>query len=128
MKIRYYKPKTITGRIKCTVHQNGKMGFSRQAIKKLGIGVNKYAKIGFNEADENDISLYMKIQENQDEETYKINKAGEYFYLNTKYLFDELDIDYVRKKVIYDIQEIKINEEVVYKLNRRELVRKKSKA
>lgn len=127
MKIRYYKPKAITGKIKCTIHRNGKMGFSRQAIKKLGLDINRYAKIGFNEEDENDRALYLKIQGHQDEDTYKINKAGEYYYLNTKYIFDDLNIDYVRKKIIYDIQEVEIDEEVVYKLNKRELARKKSK-
>lgn len=127
MKIRYYKPKAITGKIKCTIHRNGKMGFSRQAIKKLGLDINRYAKIGFNEEDENDRALYLKIHGHQDEDTYKINKAGEYYYLNTKYIFDDLNIDYVRKKIIYDIQEVEIDEEVVYKLNKRELARKKSK-
>ena len=127
MKIRYYIPKAIAGKVKCTIHQNGKMGFSRQAINKLSLDINRYAKIGFNEEDENDKALYLKIQGHQDEDAYKINKAGEYFYLNTKYLFDDLNIDYVRKKIIYDIQEIEIEEDVVYRLNKRELTRKKSK-
>ena len=127
MKIKYYKPKVITGKAKCTIHQNGKMGFSRQAIKKLGLDTNRYAKIGFNEEDENDKALYLKIQRDQDEDAYKINKAGEYFYLNTKYLFDDLNIDYVRKKIIYDIQEIEIEQDVIYRLNKRELARKKSR-
>ena len=41
MKIIYYKPKAITGKVKCTIHQNGKMGFSRQAIKKIGVPKEK---------------------------------------------------------------------------------------
>lgn len=127
MKIKYYKPKAITGKVKCTIHQNGKMGFSRQAIKKMDLETNRYAKIGFNEEDENDKALYLKIQGHQDVDTYKINKAGEYFYLNTKYLFDDLNIDYVRKKIIYDIQEIETEEDVVYRLDKRELTRKKPK-
>ena len=127
MKIIYYKPREISGKIKCTIHQNGKMGFSRQAIKELCLEINRYAKIGFNEEDENDKTLYLKIQGHQDEDSYKLNKAGEYYYLNTKFLFDDLNIDYARNKIIYDIQETKIDEEVIYKLNKRELARKKSK-
>jgi len=65
------------------------------------------------------------IQEYPDDETFKINKAGVYYYLNTKNLFDELNLDYLRKKIIYDIQEIRNDDIDLYKLNKREIVRKK---
>ena len=63
MKIKYFETKKLIGKAKCTIHQNGKMGFSRQAINKLRVDINKYAKIGLNEEDENDKSLYIKIQD-----------------------------------------------------------------
>lgn len=127
MRIKYYEPKVTSGIIKCTVHKNGKMGFSRQAMRKLNVVTNSFAKIGFNEDDNNDKSLYLLVQDYGDDETFKINKAGDYYYLNTKYLFDDLNIDYVRKKIIYDIQEIEMDGRIIYKLNKRELDRKKSK-
>jgi len=127
MRIRYIKPKTVTGKFKCTIHQNGKLGFSRNAINKMGIDNNKHVKLGLNEEDVNDNNIYMLIQDYKDEETFKINKAGNYYYLNTKYLFDDFKLDYVRKKIIYDIQEIVINDEKVFKLVKRELSRRKSK-
>lgn len=128
MKINYYKPTVTTGNIKCTVHKNGKLGFSRQAIKKLNISEKSYAKIGFNAENNNDRDLYLRIQDNRDEETFKINKAGDYYYVNTKYLFDDLKIDYARKKIIFDIKELDENEDGIYKLSKRELERKRSKS
>ncbi len=127
MKISFFKPETITGNFKCTIHQNGKLGFSRNAINKMNIDVNKYVKIGINEEDLSDKNLYMFLQDNKDEETFKINKAGHYYYLNTKFLFDKLKIDYNRNKIIYDLQEIVINGENYFKLNKREIPRKKTK-
>lgn len=128
MKIKYYKPRDTTGNIKCTIHKNGKLGFSRQAIKKLDINEKSYAKIGFNAENDNDKDIYLRIQDYKDEETFKINKAGNYYYVNTKFLFDDLNIDYIRKKVIFDIKEPETNGDGIYKLNKRELERKRSKS
>jgi len=42
MKIVFFKHKSAEGKIKCTIHRNGKLGFSRVAIDKLGITQEKY--------------------------------------------------------------------------------------
>lgn len=125
MKIVFFKPKASIGKMKCTIHRNGKLGFSRGAIDKLGITLEKYAKLGFNEEDKTDKSFYLVIQEYSDDDTFKINKAGAYYYLNTSNLFDELNLDYLRKKIIYDIQEIREDDINLYKLKKREIIRKK---
>lgn len=126
MNIVFFKPTASAGKIKCTIHRNGKLGFSKAAIDKLGITLGKYAKLGFDEEDKTDNSFYLVIQESPDDETFKINKAGAYYYLNTKNLFDELNLDYLRKKIIYDIQEIKNDYSDLYKLKKREIIREKS--
>jgi len=128
MKIKFYNSLTPSGRMKCTIHRNGKLGFSKEAIKKLNISEDKYIKLGINEEDINDKDLYALIQDYSDNETYKINKAGEYFYVNTKTLFDKLNINYVEKKVIFDIYEVDNDDNVkLYKLSKREITRKKQK-
>jgi len=125
MKIKFFTPKIMRGRVKCTVHSNGKLGFSQAAIKRFGINDNHYAKIGINEEDVKDTSLYMLLTRTPDEESFKINSAGNYYYLNTRNLFDELNIDYKKMKIIYDIEEIKHENQIIYKLNRRVLDRSK---
>lgn len=125
MRIKFIAPKVMRGKVKCAVHQNGKLGFSQAAIKMLGIDNSYYAKIGINEEDANDDSLYMLLSQQGDEESFKINKAGNYFYLNTRNLFDELRIDYKENKIIYDIEEITHEGRTLYKLNMRIIERNK---
>ena len=127
MKIKYFSPVDTEKNIKCTVHITGKLGFSSNAIKQLGIDNSKYVKLGINEEDNNDKILYMVVQNEKDSDSFKINKAGQYYYLNTKHLFDEMDIEYKRFKIIYDIHDVNIGDSKIYKLIMRTLDRKKKK-
>lgn len=125
MKIKFIQPKLQLGRIKCTVHLSGKMGFSKAAINELGIAHTSFIKIGINEEDENDNNLYMLVIGEENAEAFKINKAGDYYYLNTQYLLDKLGVDYKSKKVIYDIESFDYEGTEMYKLTKREIERKK---
>jgi hypothetical protein len=125
MRIKFISPKAGYGKVKCTVHKNGKLGFSQAAIRRLNVTDSKHYKIGVNEEDRYDDSLYLMIAENEDRDTYNVNKAGNYYYLNTRNLFDELNIDYKTKKIIYDIEEIEYEGHKIYRLNKRELDRSK---
>jgi hypothetical protein len=130
MNIKFFKPKEFSTNLKCTINRSGKLGFSKAAIETLGIAEGKYVKIGINENDENDENdnnLYMVVTDNDDGESFKINKAGEYYYLNTRYLFDELMEDYRNKKIIFDLLKIDYEGKFIYKLNRREIDRKNKK-
>lgn len=124
MKLKFITTKKYTGNIKCAIHLSGKLGFSQAAIEHLKISENKYIAIGINEEDKRDTSLYLKIFPAQTEDTFKVIKAGNYFYLNTKKMFDDMGIDYTRKNIIYDIIEIEYEGEQIYKLIRREYDRK----
>ena len=67
----------------------------------------------------------MVLVDSSDEETFKIYKAGKYFYLKAKDLFSDLNLDFRNKKIIYDISDIIFEGEKMYKLNRRMKDRKK---
>jgi hypothetical protein len=125
MEINYWKPTTSTGVIKATIHQSGKLGFSQAAIEKLGLNQNSYVMIGTSKGQKDDRYIYLKIAKESDEMTLKVNKAGQYYYLNTKDFFNETGIDYKRKNIIYDIIELSEESEKVYKLIPREKDRKK---
>jgi hypothetical protein len=125
MKIKYFSPVDTEKNLKCTIHITGKLGFSRNAIKQLGIEGSKYIKLGLNEDNKDDKSLYMVIQSEKDVQSFKINKAGNYYYLNTKHLFDEMGIEYKKNKVIYDIMDVEIDDTKMYKLSMRILERRK---
>ena len=109
MNIDFIKPKEINTVAKITIHKSGKMGFSRGASELLKLDVNKYAKFGFNEE--------------SDDSTFSISKAGEYYYILAKSLLQEIGIDYTSKDTtIFDIK--RTNEEYIYKLNKRVIKKK----
>lgn len=119
MRIVFKKPKVSQGVAKVTVHLDGRLGFSKAAASKIGLEVGKYIKIGVNSDDENDTSLYMKVVSVNDDETFKVRRAGKYYYIQTRDMFYELNIDFRKKKVIYDISDFEFEGIKMYKLNRR---------
>lgn len=125
MEIEFWKPQINSQNLKATIHQNGNLGFSSSAMKYLNLTENKFAKIGFNKGDSKDKHLYMVIVEQNCEECLKVNKAGNYYYLNTTIFFNEIRLDYKKKKVMFDIVEIENKGNKFYKLIKREVERKR---
>jgi hypothetical protein len=123
MKIEFIKPPETGESVKATIHINGKMGFSKSAIKKFGLDEGKLIKIGLNTEDKTDTSLYVVIKKFDDGESLKVLKAGQYYYVNSKTLFDNLKIDYKNKKIIYDVEDFEYSNIKMYKFVRRELDR-----
>jgi len=124
MKLKYWIP-TTSGIVKATIHFSGKLGFSQPAINKLQLGENYYVKLAINENDKRDSNLYLKVVREMDEESMKVNKAGNYYYLNTKDFFNEFGIEYQKKKIIYDIVDMEYEGDKIFKLIPREKDRKK---
>jgi hypothetical protein len=124
IKLKIISAKEFEKNFKCSIHKNGKLGFSETAIRKLNIDKNCGLIFGQNEDDLNDKNLYMKITREQIEDAFKINKAGQYFYANTKALFDSLELDYQNKTIIYDMLELNNDNEKLYKLIKREVEKK----
>ncbi|MBI1341730.1 MAG: hypothetical protein GC171_02220 [Terrimonas sp.] len=115
MEISFFKPKDFEGNMKATIHITGKLGFTDAAIKKIGLNEKKGIKIGHNTKDKNDKNLYVVFTEELDEDTFKINKAGAYYYVNTKALFDSMELPYRAKRVSFDIIPTEIGGIKVYK-------------
>jgi hypothetical protein len=125
MKINYWKPTVAMGIIKATIHKSGKLGFSQTAIDKLGLDQNTFVMIGTNKVQRDDRAIYIKIADKTHELALKVNKAGQYYYINTRDFFNENNIDFNRKKIIYDIVDISEGNEKLFKLIPREIERKK---
>ncbi|MEQ6121014.1 hypothetical protein [Reichenbachiella sp. MALMAid0571] len=126
MKINFFKADEIDRNIKCSIHKSGKLGFSSTAIDKLGLSTGKSVMIGVNEEDSEDDNLYMSVEDGVKEEAFKISRAGEYYYANTKALFDKMGIDYRAKTIIYDIVDFEYEGVKMYKLIKREKKRNKN--
>jgi len=127
MAIKYFNAEELERKLKCTVHKSGKLGFSDGATKRMDIGDNTRIKIGYDEAEgENGEILYMQVDNTGSPEGFKVNKAGAYYYLNTKALFDSMGVNYSDDglTIIYDMTEITHDQEVVFKLTKREVRRR----
>lgn len=120
MKIKFFNPNSLDRNLKATIHKNGKLGFTVDAANKMELKPNMSASIGMNEDDENDKSLYIKLHDEVVDDTFRVAKAGDYYYLNLKSLFDTLRINYKEQSVIYDITEEMIEGKKLFKLTQRE--------
>jgi hypothetical protein len=121
MKLKFLDAKEFEANLKCTVQSNGKLNFSAAAINILGLNNKKSVKFAMDEDAKGTEELYIQIQDNITDDAFKVNKAGNYYYLNAKALFDNLGLDYKSHSVIFDIAK---TEEVIgglplYKLSRR---------
>ena len=119
VRIKLYKLDELDKNLKVTVHKTGKMGFTSDAATKLKLPTNKSADIGFNEADLTDKNLYLFIYPEDKKGQFKVIKAGQYYYLNTKVLFDNLKIDYTKDTISYEIVPEDVNDNRVYVLKRK---------
>lgn len=119
MKIKWIDPSALDKHVKATIHKTGKLGFSNGAAKKLQLADNKSICVGTSLENPNDRCLYLIVHENKTEEGFKIAKSGMYYYLNTKFLFDSIGIDYKKEIVTYDITQETTEFEKVFKLKPR---------
>ena len=127
MELKFINAESFDTNLKCSIHKNGKLGFSSSAINKLKIDKNKSVKFAQDEDEKANGNLYIVIQNSITEDAFKINKAGDYYYMNTKAMFGELGYDYRNKTIIFDIvkTEEKHNELPIYKLIKREVKSRK---
>ncbi|MCT3763019.1 hypothetical protein [Elizabethkingia anophelis] len=98
-------PNKVGGAIKATIHKSGKLGFSSGAEEFMKIVDNAFFKIGFND-NIDDGNIYM-VPSEIGVGAFKISKAGQYYYINLKNVFDKRGIDYKNKSYIYDIKKEK---------------------
>jgi hypothetical protein len=124
MKLKFFNPNNLDKNLKATAHKTGKLGFTVEAAKKLELTTEKSAAIAINDDDESDKSLYVIVYPDKQEGAFNISKAGEYFYINTKALFDSLRIDYTKDSIVYDISLEDIDNQKIYKFKRREKSKK----
>jgi len=117
--LKFFNAEEIKNIAKCTVHISGKLGFSSGAVKLFKITESKSIQIAQNEEDETDQNLYAIINDFVKPGAFKINKAGQYYYVNTKNLFDELGIDYKSTKVVYDITKADYEGTPIIKMTKR---------
>jgi len=129
VKLKFLDAKEFEANLKCTIQSNGKLNFSAAAINILELSNHKSVKFAMNEDAKVGDELYILIQDSITNDAFKINKAGNYYYLNAKALFDSFGMDYKAHSIIFDIvkTEDTIDGYPLYKLNRRKGRTRKAK-
>lgn len=127
MKLKFITAQDFDKNVKCSIHKNGKLGFSTGAIGKLQLNTKKSISFAINEEDETDGNLYAVVEESVIESAFKVNRAGNYFYLSTKAFFDSLGVDYKESRIIYDIVDFEYEGAKMYKFLKREITKSKKK-
>ncbi|MEX0661203.1 MAG: hypothetical protein WEA58_10190 [Balneolaceae bacterium] len=119
MELNFFDAEEIQGNAKCTVHKSGKLGFSMDAIDLMGIDEQRSISIAKGSDYEENGNLYMKVHNDNVKGAFSVSKAGKYYYLNTKNLFNQLNLNYQKDKIIYDVVETEIEGGKYFKLIRR---------
>src|SRR5258708_24012722 len=114
MKIKFFNPENLDKNLKATVHKSGKMGFTIESARKMDLSAEKSMSIGINEDDEEDKNLYIVVNPSKQKDSFPILKAGNYYYVNTKPLFDSLKFDYLKKNISFELSEDKIENMKVF--------------
>jgi len=108
-------------KLKATIQSTGRLGFTEPTAIEFGLDKPTWIKIAAEEKDEE--IMYLILLDTEDEDAFPVCKAGDYYYLQTKYLFDAIGYDYVKKKIMFDVVRMRdFDDECggrVYKMKRR---------
>lgn len=121
MELKILSAQNFNVNLKCTIHASGKLGFTEATAKELELSENSGIKF----AQDDEGSLYLINLKAPDKDSFKVNKAGAYYYVNAKILFDQLGYDYRNNTIIFDMTNIPELENNYYKLNERTKPRKR---
>lgn len=94
--------KQFSNRLKVTIQSTGRLNFTDDTTKTLGITEGTPVKFAIDEQNGNILYIVL-ASDKDDEDAFKVRKSGAYYYVPTKALFDALEIDYAGKSLGYDL-------------------------
>lgn len=127
MKLQIIKKNELEKSVRATIQMSGKLGFTTEAAQKLGLSDDKtivFSKDG-DESIDGRLVLYMQVLSGQHEDGFRVNKAGQYFYLSAKALFDTFKVPYAKKSIALDLTKVVIDGDTYYRCIQREDKHKK---
>lgn len=129
MALKVFSAKQYSTKLKCTIQNTGKLGFTSGTAKVLQLTPESYVKIA---ADDEQNMLYLIVCDGADEDGFQVDFISNYYSLPTTVLFNELGIDYKNYTVMYDLsREASLDAEAggtVYKMAKRVNEKKKKEA
>lgn len=126
MAIKILSAKDFAVKLKATIQATGKLGFTEETAKTLGLSNETYIQIAFD--DEEDV-FYLIVMPCSNPDSFKVCSAGGYFYLPTSALFKSMGLDFSSFSFLFDLtREEKLDGSLggaVYKMNKRTVRRKR---
>lgn len=101
---------------KACIQKNGRLGFTREAAELLGL--KEQQTMLFSNTATGDMAAV--VCDESEVRGFRIQKAGNYFYIRMKNFFDSQNLDYVGKRISYDVIETpeRYNGKIVFKFKR----------
>lgn len=123
------KTRDFNVKLKATIHSSGRLGFTSETAAALSLSFSPFVK--FAKDDEDELSLYLLITTQEDEDTFRVSKSGSYYYLPTSLMFESFGYDFKKYNIIFDMVRKPDLDALlsgqVYKLNKRVIMRKEKK-
>ena len=101
---------------KACIQKNGRLGFTREAAELLGLNEKTVLLFSLIEGG----NLAVIVCDDSEPRGFRVQKAGNYFYIRMKNFFDSQGLDYIERRVAYDISETteRFNGKTVFKFKR----------
>ena len=127
VKLKLFDAKAYSVNLKCTIQNQGRLGFTDDTAEALGLKSGEVKAIAIAEDETTPGDLYMIIGDGLGDEAFRVMRAGDYYYLPTRNLFSTMGLDYQNQTIMFDMvrsQENDFDNLRVYRMNKRVLPRK----
>ncbi|MCQ2339648.1 MAG: hypothetical protein MJZ79_02555 [Paludibacteraceae bacterium] len=97
-----FNAQELTQKLKATIQRTGKLGFTAETIDTLKLkGAPAYVRIAPDTEDKN--LYYMAVVREEVSDGFKVCHSGDYVFLQTKQLFDKINLDYAKWNIMFDL-------------------------
>ena len=100
MGITIISAKQFAVKLKATIQASGRLGFTAETAKALGLESGKFAK--FAQDDEKRL-LYLIISDEGSEDAFPVRETSGYYYVGAKLMFDWLGFNYESGNIAFDL-------------------------
>lgn len=100
MTIKIISAKQFAIKLKATIQYSGRLGFTEETAKALGLESEKFATFA---KDEEKNILYLIITDENSDDAFPIKLSSGYYYVPAKLMFDMLGYDYENNNIMFDL-------------------------
>lgn len=100
MEFTVFSAKEFSAKLKVTIQETGKLGFTRDTADFFKLELKKYVKFA---KDNEKGDLYLILLDKGNPDAFEIKGVSGYYYVQTARLFDKLGMDYKNMVFMFDL-------------------------